>query len=93
LASNAAFDLEQRLIDWTTAVRRWCRRQARQGLHALIRRPGRVHISRTHLGARFNLPQIDVRLRRLALDVDPGWVPWIGRVVQFSYLERDEHCF
>jgi hypothetical protein len=78
------------LITWTTAVRRWCRRHARQGLHALIRRPGRVHISRTHLTACFDLSQLDLRLRRLALDVDPGWVPWMGRVVQFSYVERHE---
>jgi len=76
-------------IAWTTAVRRWCRRHARQGLTTLIRRPGRVHISRTHIDVSFTLAQIDVRLRRLALDVDPGWVPWMGRVVQFSY--RADH--
>ena len=58
------------------------------GLTTLIRRPGRVHISRTHIAAGFALSQIDVRLRRLALDVDPGWVPWMGRVVQFNYGER-----
>jgi hypothetical protein len=75
------------LAAWTTAVRRWCRRHARQGLTALIRRPGRIEISRTHIGVCFGLSQLDVRLRRLALDVDPGWVPWMGRVVQFSYLE------
>jgi hypothetical protein len=79
------------LLSWTTAVRRWCRRHACQGLHSLIRRPGRVYISRTHLDACFDLSQLDLRLRRVALDVDPGWVPWMGRVVQFSYLEHDEH--
>jgi hypothetical protein len=73
---------------WTAAVRRWCRRHARQGLIALIRRPARVHVSRTHIDVDFRLSQADVRIRRLALDVDPGWVPWLGRVVQFSYRDR-----
>ena len=73
---------------WTVAVRRWCRRHARQGLIGLIRRPARVHVSRTHIDVDFRLSQADVRIRRVALDVDPGWVPWLGRVVQFSYSDR-----
>ncbi len=77
--------LDSPFTAWLTAVRRWSRRHPRMGLTTLIRRPGRVHISRTHIGACFALSQIDVRVRRLALDVDPGWVPWMGRVVQFSY--------
>jgi hypothetical protein len=28
-------------------------------------------------------------VRRVALDVDPGWVPWMGRVVQFRYDAHD----
>jgi hypothetical protein len=81
---------EPLLTSWTTAVRRWSRRHARQGLATLIRRPGRVHVSRTHVDVCFGLSQIDLRLRRLALDVDPGWVPWLGRVVQVMYLDSDE---
>ena len=77
-------------VAWLTAVRRWSRRHPRMGLTALIRRPGRVHISRTHIRASFALSQIDVRVRRLALDVDPGWVPWMGRVVQFTYGDRHD---
>jgi hypothetical protein len=45
-------------------------------------------VSRTHIDVDFRLSQADVRIRRVALDVDPGWVPWLGRVVQFSYLDR-----
>jgi hypothetical protein len=81
--------LDSPFTAWLTAVRRWSRRHARMGLATLVRRPGRVHISRTHIGAGFALSQIDVRVRRLALDVDPGWVPWMGRVVHFSY--GDDH--
>lgn len=70
---------------WLVAVRRWCRRSAHLGLVSLIRRPARVEISRTQIDVRFDLSQLDVRLRRLALDVDPGWVPWLGKVVRFTF--------
>jgi hypothetical protein len=83
--------LDSPFMAWLTAIRRWCRRYLRMGLMALIRRPGRVYTSRTHIDACFALSQVDVRVRRLALDVDPGWVPWMGRVVQFNYLNQDEH--
>jgi len=29
-------------------------------------------------------------VRRLGLDLDPGWLPWFGRVVRFHYLPRGE---
>lgn len=70
---------------WIRLVRRWTGRRARMGLASLIRRPARVYVSPTHIDACFDLAAADVRLRRLALDVDPGWVPWIGRVVRFHY--------
>jgi hypothetical protein len=70
---------------WHCVIRRWCRRNARLGLSGLIRRPGWLCWSRTHIDVDFDLSRIDLRLRRLALDVDPGWVPWLGRVVQFHY--------
>ena len=83
LATDSVFTV------WLTAVRRWCRRRARFGLTTLIRRPGRILMTRTHLDASFALSQLDVRVRRVALDVDPGWVPWMGRVVQFRYDAHD----
>jgi len=76
---------------WLTALRRWCRRRARIGLASLVCRPGRVATSLTHLEICFDLAEADLRLRKLALDVDPGWVPWLGRVVRFHYLEPHEH--
>jgi hypothetical protein len=70
---------------WITAVRRWCRRTARIGLHTLVRRPALIAHSPTHIDLTFDLRTADVRLRRAGLDLDPGWVPWLGRVVLFHY--------
>jgi hypothetical protein len=74
------------LLDlWLTAARRWCRRVARIGLADLIRRPGLVTATRMHLDLTFDLRRTDVRIRRAGLDLDPGWLPWFGRVVQIHY--------
>ena len=87
-APRARIDRPQ--IAWLTALRRWCRRHARVGLISLVRRPGRVATSLTHLDIFFDLAEADLRLRRMALDVDPGWVPWLGRIVRFHYLDHYE---
>ncbi len=63
----------------------YLRRHCALSLHGLIQRPGRVALSHTHWDVMFDINQTDLRLRRLALDSDPGWVPWLGRVVQFHY--------
>ena len=55
---------------------------------ALVRRPGRLDVSPTEIVVSFDLAQLDIRLRRVALDVDPGWVPWLGRIVKFVYIPR-----
>jgi hypothetical protein len=73
-----------------TALRRWCRRHARMGLHTLVRRPGRITATRTHIDVLFDIQQADIRVRGAGLDVDPGWVPWLGRVVRFHYLYGEE---
>ena len=37
------------------------------------------------LEVRFALDDADVRVRRAGLDLDPGWLPWLGCVVRFVY--------
>ncbi len=34
---------------------------------------------------RFALEDADLRVRRAGLDLDPGWLPWLGCVVRFVY--------
>ena len=36
--------------------------------------------------ARFDMAEVDVDVRIAGLDVDPGWVPWLGAVVRFCYV-------
>ncbi|AKU14564.1 hypothetical protein AzCIB_4678 [Azoarcus sp. CIB] len=59
-------------------------------LHAaLAERPARIRATASHLDVHLRLSDVhrDVHLdiRRTGLDLDPGWLPWLGRVVRFHY--------
>lgn len=49
------------------------------------RRPARVLATSSHLDLHFRLQDVSLPVRRCGLDLDPGWQPWLGRVVQFHY--------
>lgn len=68
---------------------RLCRKLTGLGLRPLLRRPARVALTRTHLEVFLRLTDVDLRIRRAALDTDPGWVPWLGRAIAFHYTLED----
>ena len=41
--------------------------------------------TRTHVDVVFALDQADVAVRRCGVDLNPGWIPWLGRIVVFHY--------
>ena len=76
------------LIAWRVGLDRWLRRTARIRLAEVVRRRGWISAAPESVAVRFRVNAADIRLRRRALDIDPGWVPWLGRVVRYHY--RDE---
>jgi hypothetical protein len=86
----------QRPADWHAADDRaqhelaaacgWPHRHARLGLAALVRRPARLALTAPHVDVRSPLATADVRVCRLGLEVDPGWLPWFGRVIAFHFV-------
>lgn len=70
-------------------ARRIARRSLHLGLREIVVRPGRLVASSTHIDVLFDHEQTDLGIRRAGLDVDPGWVPWLGRVVRFHYAYGD----
>jgi hypothetical protein len=70
---------------WSKMLRRWSQAPGRLSLAALVRRPGSLVWQRTHLDLYFDHRQAEIRVRRLGLDLDPGWVSWLALVVQFHY--------
>ncbi|HEU0016488.1 MAG TPA: hypothetical protein VFQ45_22600 [Longimicrobium sp.] len=83
-----AATLDEAVDAWVAALRRLSRLHARMGLRALVRRPGRVEATRTHLDVTLPFSAADVRVRAAGLDLDPGWVPWLGRVAAFHYTDE-----
>ncbi len=72
---------------WSKATDKWLRRTARRRLHDLARRGGWVSRDAETLNIRFPEAAADIRLRRLALDVDPGWVSWLGRTIHYHFSD------
>jgi hypothetical protein len=54
-------------------------------LPQILTQPARLHVTRTHIDVLFALDQIDLELRLIGLDRDPGWLPAFGRVVLLHY--------
>lgn len=80
-----AKEVEAIVAQWRQAMRSWCRLQTHLGLANLVRRPGWMSYSQTHVEVWMPLSDIDLRIRRAGLDIDPGWVPWLGQVIRFHY--------
>ena len=66
-------------------ISRYLFRYAGIGLRSLFNRNGRIACSRTHLDIIFGFDQLDIRIRKAGLDINPGWVGWLGKVIQFHY--------
>jgi len=80
-----------RLVDtMVTAMERYCRDAAAMELGELICRPAYIATTKTHLDVTFPFSQLDIRVRMAGLDINPGWVPWLGRVFQFHYVGGDK---
>lgn len=91
--SRTSFNSEYVLRVWVLAVKRWCWRAARLPVREIVQRKGRVWHTRTDIDVTLPLSAADIRIRRIGLDIDPGWLPWLGvhgRVVRFHYTDRDQ---
>lgn len=71
--------LEPRLAD---RLPQW----AAPRLARLMRRPARIRLEPGWIEVHFALDQADPAVRRAALDLDPGWLPWLGCVLRFRYV-------
>jgi hypothetical protein len=75
---------------WQAALRRRLRRSIGIGVAEMVSRPAWVSWSPTHLDVVIALDEVDLRLRRHGLDVDPGWVTWLGTIIAFHFVARDQ---
>jgi hypothetical protein len=88
LPPAAAREAQARALRELGLARRWLHRHARLGVVSLVRRPACLSLTSTHIDVRFPLAGADLRVRRAGLDLDPGWLPWFGRVLAFQFIGR-----
>jgi hypothetical protein len=51
----------------------------------VCQRPGRLRFEPGWIELHLSIDHVDTRIRRLGLDVDPGYLPWLGCVVRICY--------
>lgn len=73
---------------WRVGLDRWLRRRTAARLCDIVQRAGWLSLADGSIVARFRLCDADIRLRRHALDVDPGWVPSLGQTVRYAYSDH-----
>ena len=74
---------------WLMAANRLSRQLCGLNLRQTISRPALVTLAPTHVDLFFRASEADVRIRRAALDLDPGWVPWLGRAISYHFNRED----
>ncbi len=77
---------EQRFGDAIGAFVGWLLHSRQISVEALVS-PGRVYVTGTHVDVVIGLQDVDLAVRASGLDRDPGWVPVLGRIVLFHFLE------
>ncbi len=88
--SCSATNVHDLVRAWSLGARRWLWRAGRISVRETIARPGVFSVNRTDVDISLPLEGADIRVRRVGLDLDPGWLPWFGRVVRFHYLSSGE---
>jgi hypothetical protein len=86
--ADAPPEIDQALQLWRAGLDGWLRRKARLRLADLVLRRGWLLPGVETTLVRFPLETIEIRLRRLALDGDPGWVDWLGHSYRLVYRDR-----
>ena len=78
--------LDGLVLTWIESLEDWLAEHVELTLEEVVRRSAAVTCTRTHVDVVFDMESSEVAIRRAGLDIDPGWVPWLGRVVSFHYV-------
>jgi hypothetical protein len=70
---------------WLRTARLAAVHDARLPLLRLARRRGTAWVSPERIDVEFPPASLDLRIRHAGFDINPGFVPWLGRIVHFHY--------
>lgn len=74
---------------WLISANRSALKLTGLNLRQLVRRTAEITLTPTHVDLFFRATDADIRIRRAGLDLDPGWVPWLGRIVRYHFNRED----
>jgi len=86
---NLVLTMDEIIRNSLVFIYRYLRRISGISLRQLVCKPGEYTMTKTHVDFVFEGSSVDVRIRRSGLDINPGWLSWIGRVVSFQYRFSD----
>jgi hypothetical protein len=80
----------RRFLHFVLPYARWRLDRALRGavLPAVLLRPGTLYVTGTHVDLVMAMHDISLPARIAGLDANPGWVPELGRVVNFHFVQE-----
>jgi hypothetical protein len=80
----------RRFLHFILPYARWRLRLAlgKASLTEALSRKGILYITRSHVDLAMPMDQISLPVRVAGLDADPGWVPFLGRVIHFHFVDN-----
>lgn len=58
---------------------------------SLLMLPATIRHNPSHIDMHTGLSEVRLEVRLAGLDINPGWLPWLGRVVQFHFDDEAGH--
>lgn len=84
-ATEAAATARDLVAGWEAWLRDAAPELPQPRIPGVCRREGRLAIDAGWIELHLPLRTVDTTVRRLGLDLDPGWLPWLGCVVRIVY--------
>jgi hypothetical protein len=80
----------RRFLHFVLPYARWRLNGALRGalLEEALLRAGRLYLTKTHVDLVMPMKEISVPVRLAGLDANPGWVPELGRVIAFHFVQE-----
>ena len=73
------------LNHWLHAISCYTRLYACMNIRQIVCRNGKISVTPTHVDLFYTMNQIDINIRMAGIDIDPGWVSWLGKIITIYY--------
>ena len=80
----------RRFLHFILPYARWRMSQAlgEASLQEILQREGTLYVTRSHVDLVMSMKQVSLPARFAGIDANPGWVPELGRVITFHFVQE-----